>query len=184
MSYRNTCLYGNSPLVLVVPAISYIIALVVIFIAIFFFARYNHDVRLEQYSLIEGFTSSSEQQWSEERWKVVNNSEMPIQILDYNVVRADDGSYNSKYDISFYEPINGFEIFVVPFDFWGKSYENKVATEIINPEMKDGSFEMTWGHDLNKNKKYMHVVYIRKVKLKSGEIIQAGRLTRFEEYRF
>ena len=120
-----------------------------------------------RFSDTEGFINNSEQ-----RWIVVNNSDMPIEIQNYNVTRNDDGFYNSHYDIIGDEPVNKFEIEIIRYDSWHNRYVEYETTEIINPEKKSGSFEKTWGYYLNEDVEYTHMIYIKKVMLQSGEVFR------------
>ena len=112
----------------------------------------------------------------EQRSIVVKDSYMPVEILNYKVTRTDDGSYNSHYQISSdnYEKVNRFEIWITRYDSWRNRYVDYKTMEIIGPDTKDGLFKMIWGYDLSKDREYTHIIYIKKVKLQSGEVFRLG----------
>ena len=120
------------------------------------------------------FTISEEEflNKSEQQSRVVKDSHMPVEIRKYYVTRTDDGFYNSHYEISSDndEQVNRFEIGITRYDSWRRRYVDYKSIETINPETKPGSFEMTWGYDLSKDREYTHIVYIKRVELKSGKI--------------
>ena len=112
------------------------------------------------------------------KWVVVNDPNLPAQILNYNGLRTDrpgrSWEHTASYSIAVTEPIVAFEVRIIPFDIWGERDTILTTTNITDLAVGQRPFDATWNTYFTAAfQHYASVAYVAQVKLQSGKVLKA-----------
>lgn len=132
-----------------------------------------------QMNLDAGYGVKINQKSSLDReWIVVNDPSMPIsmaEITPRTAIADRNWIYEISYQLEIEEPISAIEVRFIPFNIWGKKQRTLTATTIADISAKETRMTDRWRilSDAEAKEHYALVGYVAKIKLKSGEILEA-----------